>query len=288
MARAAVSTGIEIEYETTGDPSNEALLLVMGFTAQLIAWQDDFVQRLADGGRYVIRFDNRDCGLSTKFDGIKVDVAGAMTGAKVDVPYTLSDMSDDGFALLDHLGIETAHILGASMGGMIVQTMAIEHPERVRSMVSVMSTTGEVEYGQAAPEAIATLLSPPPTDRDAYIAASDNSAIWSSKKHHDIQRNREMAARAYDRGFYPDGAQRQLGAIFANGPRGEQLPNVTVPTLVIHGVDDTLITPSGGQRTAALIPGAHLLMVADMGHDLPPPLVPFITDVVLAHTRAAG
>jgi pimeloyl-ACP methyl ester carboxylesterase len=292
MPRALLQSGIELEYETIGSPDDEALLLVMGFTAQLIVWPDDFCKMLADAGRYVIRYDNRDCGLSTKLDGQIVDTAALMTalmtGAEAPaVPYTLSDMAADGIGLLDHLGIDRAHIVGASMGGMIVQTMAIEHPERIRSMVSVMSTTGEREYGQADPEAMSVLLTPAPTDRQGYIDASPRTLVFQSKKYGDVDKAKLSAAASYDRSFYPEGAGRQMGAIFASGDRAAALPGVTVPTLVIHGRDDTLIAPSGGERTAALIPGAHLLMVGDMGHDLPEPLFPVIADAIIAHTRHA-
>jgi len=293
MPRALLQSGIELEYDTIGSPDDEPLLLVMGFTAQLIAWPDDFCKMLADAGRYVIRFDNRDCGLSTKFDGQVPDVVAVMTALATcqpvpPVPYTLSDMAADAVGLLDHLGIERAHVVGASMGGMIVQTMAIEHPQRLRSMVSVMSTTGEPTVGQAAPEAISVLLSPPPTDRDEFIAAAPRFLVFQSKKYADVERSKLMAAASYDRSFYPEGASRQLGAIAASGSRAALLPTVSVPTLVIHGRDDTLIQPSGGERTAELIPGAHLLLVADMGHDLPEPLWPIVVGAIVTHTANAA
>jgi pimeloyl-ACP methyl ester carboxylesterase len=267
----------------------------MGFTAQMTLWDEAFCRRLADGGRFVIRFDNRDVGLSTKFDGQEVDltaVLGALFGDGTTemppVPYTLTDFSNDAFGVLDDLGIEKAHILGASMGGMIVQAMAIEHPERVLTMTSVMSTTGEREYGQAAPEAMQALLTPPPTERDAYIENSASVAkVFCSPRYFDPDKTRTRAAAAYDRMFYPEGATRQLAAIAASGDRTDGLRALKVPTLVIHGAADTLITPSGGQRTAELIPGANLLLLADMGHDLPEPLWPFIVDVIISHTRHA-
>ena len=292
MSRALLQSGIELEYDTIGSPDDEALLLVMGFTAQLTAWPDDFCKLLADAGRFVIRYDNRDCGLSSKLDGQIVDTVAIMTammsGQSVPaVPYSLSDMAADGIGLLDHLGIERAHIVGASMGGMIVQTMAIEHPHRIRSMVSIMSTTGEPTVGQAAPEAMTALLAPPPADRDAYIAASATSLVWQSKKYQDAERTKTEAAASFDRMFYPEGSARQLGAIVSSGDRAAGLPGVTTPTLVIHGRDDTLIAPSGGMRTAELIPGANLLLVADMGHDLPEPLYGLISASIATHTRLA-
>jgi pimeloyl-ACP methyl ester carboxylesterase len=289
MPKALVNHGIELEYDTFGQAGDPPLLLVMGFTAQLIAWEEGFCQMLADGGRYVIRFDNRDCGLSTKLDGVHVDM-GALMGAVFSdgpvppVPYTLSDMAADAVGLLDHLGIERAHIAGASMGGMIVQTMAIEHAHRCASMVSIMSTVGDRSVGQAAPEVSAALLTPPPTDRQAYIDASENWLMWESKRYRSAERTRARAARSYDRAFYPEGASRQLAAIFASGDRSPLLAELNVPTLVVHGRDDTLIAPSGGERTAELIPGAHLLMLKDMGHDLPEPLWPLVAAAMLAHT----
>jgi len=292
MSRALLQSGIELEYDTIGSPDDEALLLVMGFTAQLTAWPDDFCKLLADAGRFVIRYDNRDCGLSSKLDGQLVDTMAIMTAMASGqplptVPYSLSDMAADGIGLLDHLGIERAHIAGASMGGMIVQTMAIEHPHRVRSMVSIMSTTGESHVGQAAPEVLSVLIAPPPADREAYIASSVNSLVWQSKKYQDAERTKNEAAANFDRMFYPEGSSRQLAAIVSSGDRAAALPGVTAPTLVIHGRDDTLITPSGGMRTAELIPGANLLLVADMGHDLPEQLFALVAASIATHTRLA-
>jgi pimeloyl-ACP methyl ester carboxylesterase len=289
MPRASLPSGIEIEYDTFGSPDDPALLLVMGFTAQLISWDEGFCRLLADGGRYVIRFDNRDCGLSTTLDGVAVDVGQVMAAAVAGqplpaVPYTLSDMASDAVGLLDHLRIERAHVLGASMGGMIAQTVAIEHPDRVASLISVMSMTGELEYGQPTPEAMNVLFRPPPPDRDGVVASAAGSAVWSSRRWFDLTRAQENYGRSYDRRFYPEGAPRQLAAIYASGARTETLPAVTAPTLVIHGLDDTLITPGGGERTAELIPGASLLLVADMGHDLPVPLWPLLTGAILGFT----
>jgi pimeloyl-ACP methyl ester carboxylesterase len=295
MPRAKLSDAVEIEYDTFGNSSDPALLLVMGFTAQMTLWDENFCRMLADGGRFVIRFDNRDVGLSTKFDGQEVDLNAALAALFGDgstemppVPYTLTDFANDGFGVLDDLGIEKAHIVGASMGGMIVQTMAIEHPERVLTMTSIMSTTGEREYGQAAPEAMQALLTPPPTERDAYIENSASmSKVFSSPRYFDPDKVKTRAAAAYDRMFYPEGATRQLAAIAASGDRTDGLRNLTTPTLVIHGAADTLITPSGGLRTAELIPGANLLLLSDMGHDLPEPLWPLIVDVIVSHQRHA-
>lgn len=295
MARAVVQSNIgplDIEYETMGDPTNPPVLLVMGFTAQMIVWPDSFCARLVDHGYRVIRFDNRDCGLSGKLDGVSVDPNAVMharlSGDDIPpVPYTLSDMAADAVGLLDHLGIDAAHVVGASMGGMIAQTMAIEHPHRLRSLTSIMSMTGELEFGSPTPEAGAVLLAPPPADRQAYIDASVAAQVWQSRRYFDEKQVRADAARGYDRSFYPEGASRQLAAIYASGSRAEGLSTLRVPTLVVHGTDDTLLQPDGGRRTADLIPGSTLLMVADMGHDLPEPLQPMITGMIAAHAALA-
>ena len=292
MPRALVQTGIELEYDTFGSPDDPALLLIMGFTAQLTDWDERFCQLLADGGRYVIRFDNRDCGLSTKLDGQDVDVAAVMGAAMAglelpSIPYTLGDMAADAAGLLTHLGIERAHVMGASMGGMIAQTFAINHPDRTISLISVMSQPGEPDVGQPTDEAAVAIFSPPATTRQEYIDASPRYMVWQSKKYRDEARVREQAARNFDRSNYPEGAPRQMAAMFGSPRRSEALTKLDVPTLVIHGRDDQLITPSGGFRTAELIPGAHLLFLADMGHDMPEPLWPVLVEAVLGHTARA-
>ena len=291
--KATLQSGIELEYDTFGSAEDPAVLLVMGFTAQMIAWDERFCGLLADQGRYVIRFDNRDCGLSTKLDGHDVDAAAVMAAVLSEavlpeVPYTLSDMAGDAVGLLDHLGIERAHVAGASMGGMIVQTLAIEHPDRLLSATSIVSTPGDPAYGQATPEAMQVLLAPPPPERADVVARSAQFAVWSSKRYFDADRVAEYAGMAFDRSFYPEGGVRQLAAIFASGDRSEALRGVTVPTLVIHGLDDALIAPSGGRRTAELVPGAHLLELADMGHDLPEPLWPMIVGAIVDHGSVAA
>ncbi len=294
MAVASLAHGIELFYDEIGDPDSTPLVLVMGFTAQLIAWPDGFCEELADRGFRVIRFDNRDCGWSTKLDGVEVDLGEVMTARLAgrpedipEVPYTLSDMAFDVVGLLDHLDIERAHIAGASMGGMIVQHLAIEHPQRVRSMVSIMSMTGELDHGTPTAEAMTVLMAPPPPDREAHIERSVDARIWQSRRYFDADEVRAQAARSYDRSFYPEGAMRQMAAIHASGSRAEGLGRLEVPTLVIHGRDDTLITPSGGQRTAELVPRANLLMLADMGHDVPRPLWPLIADAIARHAELA-
>ena len=277
MTRAKISPTIELEYDTFGDSNKPALLLIMGYTAQMVAWEDELCRMFAANNLFVIRFDNRDCGLSTKFDGVQVDVNAVIAAALMEdpippVPYTLSHMASDAVGLLDYLRIERAHVLGASMGGMIAQVMTIEHPTRVRTLTSVMSMSGEPEYGQSAPEAMNALLSVPPSDRDGYIAHAPVYQAFHSKKYRSDENSKRAAARDFDRCFYPQGAPRQLAAIYATGRRTEQLRAVKTPTLVIHGKDDTLITPSGGERTAELIPNAKFVLLDDMGHDLPQPL----------------
>jgi pimeloyl-ACP methyl ester carboxylesterase len=287
-----MSSGIELEYQTFGSPSDPTLLVVMGFTAQMTAWPDRFYEMLADRGLHVVRFDNRDCGLSTKLDGQKADAMAVMSAVQNGdpipaVPYTLSDMAADGIGLLDHLGVEKAHIMGASMGGMIVQTMAIEHPHRIASLTSVMSSPGDLQVGKPTKEARAILLAAPPTDREAFIEAATANAVWASKRYVNLDQLRANAAFAYDRSFYPEGATRQLAAIYASGDRSEKLRSLSVPTLVLHGRDDTLIQPDGGFRTAELIPGAHLAMLADMGHDMPEPLWPLMINTIHGHILTA-
>jgi pimeloyl-ACP methyl ester carboxylesterase len=295
MPEISTPAGITLAYETYGSPEDPPLLLVMGYAGQLIHWPREFSRMLAAGGRHVIAFDNRDAGLSSKFDGVTVDMqslveaatAGEEERVKEIAAYTLSDLADDCVGILDGLGIERAHVLGASMGGMIAQQMAIEHPDRLLSLTSMMSTTGEPDVGQPTEEALTALLAPSPTERDAYIQTSaDKAIVWASKRYYDRARAEAAAAEAYDRGFYPEGVPRQLAAILATGPRDEGLRGLTMPTLVIHGLDDTLIPPPGGERTAELVPGARLLLVEDMGHDRPEELWPLLTEAILEFTAA--
>ena len=280
---------IELEYDHFGNPTDPALLLIMGFTAQMVAWDEEFCTQLADRGHFVIRFDNRDCGLSTKLHGVPsnsdaVIMAAMMETEMPPVPYTLSDMAADAMKVLDHLNIERAHIMGASMGGMIAQTVAIEHPHRVKTLISVMSQPGELTVGQPTQEAMELIVTPAPSDRDEYIAFAPKWQLWQSKKYRSDEVSRRNAIRDFDRSNYPEGGPRQMAAIYASGSRAEGLQKLEVPTLVIHGTDDQLITPSGGERTAELIPNSTLLMVDDMGHDMPQPLWPFYLDAISKHT----
>ena len=293
MPKAEVSDGVSIAYDTFGEPGDSPVLLVIGFGAQMIGWHDDFCAMLAGRGRYVIRYDNRDCGLSTKFDDRPVDIgafiaavrSGDIAAAQAMAPYSLGDMANDGLDLLTALGIAKAHVVGSSMGGMIAQTMAIEHPDRVLTLTSMMSSTGEPAYGRSTPAAQQALFAPPPADREGYIAASGRQLTWSSIRYANAATIRELAARSYDRAYYPAGAGHQLAAMTLAGSRADGLRTLTVPTLVIHGLDDTLIDPSGGRRTAELVPGARLLLVPDMGHDRPRELWEDLVNAIEAHTR---
>ena len=240
---------------------------------------------MVDRGFFVIRYDNRDVGLSTKYsdDGVQVltSLVLAMQGESVAAPYLVSDMAADGVALLDHLGLASAHIVGASMGGMIAQAMAIEYPERVRTLTSIMSTTGEGDVGTPTPEAMAVLLRPTATTREEAIEASvAGTKAISGPAHFDEAVARERAAAAYDRCYNPAGTARQLLAIVASGSRAEGLAQLDVPAVVIHGDADPLITPSGGVRTAELIRGAELIMIEGMGHDLPPAVIGQVVEAV--------
>ena len=285
-------TAVTIEHETFGDSSNPAVLLVMGFGTQLLGWDAEFCSLLAGRGRYVIRYDNRDCGLSTKLDDHPVDLGAfiaAVTSGDTDralamAPYSLRDMARDGVDLLTELGVAQAHVVGSSMGGMIAQRMAIEFPDRVLSLTSMMSSTGEQEYGQPTPEAAEVLFSSRPADRNGYVATAERELVWASRRYGDAARLRALAAASYDRAYYPAGIPRQLAAMILDGSRADALETLNVPTLVIHGLDDTLIDPRGGRRTAELVPGARLLLVEDMGHDRPPALWPHLVDAIIEHT----
>ncbi len=296
VVRVSGVPGIEIAYETFGDPGDPAILLVMGLGTQLLGWDEGFCRLLADEGFRVIRYDNRDCGLSTRFDDHPVDLGrfveavtdGDLGGAAAMIPYTLVDLARDGLGLLTALGIERAHVVGTSMGGMIVQTMAIDSPDRVLTLTSMMSSTGEPEYGQATPEAQQVLFAPRPADREGYVQAAERERVWASRRYGDVAQLRELAAASHDRAYYPAGLPRQIGAIALGGSRADGLRALRTPTLVIHGLDDTLIDPSGGRRTAELVPDADLLLVPDLGHDRPRPLWPMLVEAIAARATDAS
>lgn len=287
----APANGITLFYDTFGDRGDPAILLVMGLGAQMTLWDLAFCEALAARGFHVIRFDNRDVGLSAKIEGGPApDIAKAMSGDPSSASYTLWDMADDAAGLLEALGIARAHIVGASMGGMIVQAIAIRHPDRVLSMTSIMSTTGDREVGQAKPEAMAALLSPPPASREEAIELMMRTmqVIGSPGYPADEAELRKRTGEAYDRSNYPAGMARQLVAIIASGDRTEALARVRVPTLVIHGEDDPLVTLSGGQATARAIPGAKLLTIPGMGHDMPAQLREKFVEAIVENARKAS
>lgn len=283
MPRADVH-GIELEYEVFGE--GEPLLLIMGLGAQMILWPDDFIASLVRRGFRVIRFDNRDTGLSSKIpvrigDPRKL-MAMRVLGLPVPAPYTLREMAGDAVGLLEHLGIDRAHVVGASMGGMIAQTMAIEHPTRVRSLTSIMSSTGARRHLISKPVALGALLRERPANRDQAIenAMAFFTACGGTTHKPDHDWLRETAGRAFDRAFNPAGFVRQLAAILASGSRREALRSVRAPTTVIHGTVDPLILPHAGQATAAAIAGARFVPIAGMGHDMPASTWPLIGDEI--------
>jgi pimeloyl-ACP methyl ester carboxylesterase len=286
MPHAAVD-GIEIYHETIGDPADPTLLLIMGLGTQMIGWDPEFCQALADKGFHVVRYDNRDVGLSTHLDE-PVDIfalIGALgSGEQLVVPYFLTDMARDAVGLLDHLGVARAHMVGVSMGGMIAQTLAIEHPDRVATLTSIMSTTGDPDVGAPTAEALQAIMAPPATTRDeaadTYVM---HAHVWGSPAFIDEERLRAISGAAYDRANDPMGGTRQLAAVLASGSRSDRLGAVSTPTLVIHGTEDKLIQPSGGERTAEVVPDAKLLMIEGMGHDLPPALWPRLVEAITTH-----
>ena len=286
----AQSNGIEIAYETFGDASNPVLLLVMGLGCQLLLWDTEFCELLAERGFHVIRFDNRDVGLSSKIEGGPVpDIMAVLAGDTSSASYTLDDMAADAVGLLDALGIDGAHLVGASMGGMIAQQVAALYPERALSLVSIMSTTGNGEVGQPLPTALTALIGPSPGDRDAYaeFAVHAFGTIGSPGYPREDDDVRRRALESYDRCHYPIGFLRQLLGIMASGDRSERLAGIRVPTLVIHGEADPLITVSGGEATAEAIPGARLWKIPGMGHDLPRELWPDLVDAIVANAERA-
>lgn len=289
------ANGIEIHYEEHGDPSAPPMLLIMGFGAQLTLWPDELVEELAARGFRVIRYDNRDIGLSHKFDGVKAPGIVKMTlmskiGLKPKVPYTLADMADDGAGLLAALGIEKAHIVGASMGGMIAQHFAARHSDKCLSLTSIFSTTGNPKLPPAKPEAMKVLITrPASTDEDVLVEHGIKLArtIGSPGYPADEERLRERTRMSVRRSFYPEGPTRHLSAIVADGDRRPMLRNVTVPTLVLHGEDDPLVPVEGGRDTAASIPGAKIKTIPGWGHDLPLELVDEVADAIAEHAKAS-
>jgi pimeloyl-ACP methyl ester carboxylesterase len=275
---------IELCYETFGDPADPAMLLIMGLGTQMLGWQEELCEQLADRGFFVIRYDNRDIGRSTILDDYPAPTLGQIIRRdRRAAAYTLADLAADGVGLLDHLGVERAHLVGASMGGMIAQTMAARRPERVLSLVSIMSNTGSRWSGQPAPSTYRLFLRPLARGREEYIAQAAElfEHIGSRGFERDDEAFREMLGAMHDRGHNPGSSSRQLAAILAAGDRTKELRHITAPTLVIHGTADRLIRPSGGRATARAIPGARLLMIEGMGHDLPRGAWPQIIDAIV-------
>ncbi len=290
------ANGIDIEFETFGSSSDPALLLIMGLGMQMIAWPEPFCRELASQGLHVIRYDNRDTGFSTKFDGVRVPGVAAllirsMLRLPIRVPYTLRDMADDAVGLLDALGIPSAHIVGASMGGMIAQNVAADFPDHVRSLTSIMSTSGHRSLPGADPLVSRHIFRSRPTgdDRDAVIAHNMRTLelIGSPAYPVDEETRREMTSASFDRCYYPAGFLRHVGAIVHDGDRRQRLARISSPTLVIHGREDRLVPLAGGIDTARHIPGARLEIIDGMGHNLPPGLWPTLVDLIARHANQA-
>jgi len=288
------ANGIQIEYDTFGDSSFPVLLLIAGNGAQMIVWDAEFCELLAKTGLFVIRFDNRDAGLSTKFDeagipDMMVAVKAAMEGKTVESAYTLDDMADDSVGLLNALGIKKAHICGASMGGMIAQVISYRHPKYAMSLTSIMSTTGNPDLPYGKMDAIAAVVAPAPEERKAYVEHFVNvwRRIWSPGFPFEEERVRTFMEKSYDRSYCPQGMARQNTAVIASGDRRPLLSSIKVPTLVIHGADDPLIPVEGGKDTARVIPGASLLIINGMGHDMPKKVWSEIADAISHHTAQA-
>jgi len=289
MGRTAVN-GIELEYEVLGDQGADPLLLIMGLGEQLVTWPDEFCQLLVDAGHCVIRYDNRDAGLSTKFHEAGMpDLQALATGGDADIPYTMEDMAQDAVGLLGALSIERAHIVGASLGGMIAQTVAIHHAPQVKTLTSIMSATGNPQSPPPTPEAAALLTMPRPPQRDARIEQSVKSArlLHGDPELFDEAQVRERAAFKYDRSSYTAGVPRQLAAIIKQGNREPLLADVAVPTLVLHGTEDPLVPHGCGEMTAAAITGARLELIEGMGHSLPAHVHGELARHIIEHTGIA-
>jgi pimeloyl-ACP methyl ester carboxylesterase len=281
----AHGNGVELEYETIGDPAGRPLLLVQGLGAQLISVEEGLCRLLADRGFLVIRYDNRDVGLSTWFDHARpVNLAAVWAGDHSTLAYTLEDMADDAVAVLDAAGVPAAHVAGISLGGMIAQLLATRYPARVRSLASIMSTTGNRAVGRPTGEAASVLVAPMPSDRESFIeqAVVNARAISVGTAFpFDAEAVRRGAARGYDRAYHPKGVGRQFAAVLAAGDRTMALGAIRVPTVVVHGTHDQVIAVSGGEATAAAIPGARLLRVPGLGHELPPGFWPTLADALV-------
>ncbi len=281
--------GITLTYETFGNPSDPTALLIMGLGMQMVAWQEDFCLQLAGRGFHVVRFDNRDIGHSTHMHGPAPSILQLLLRPRRVAGYTLADMADDTAGLLSRLELAPAHVIGASMGGMIAQSLAARHPQMVRSLVSIMSSTGSRRSGQPALRSYTLFLRRAPAGRDAFIAHAERvfAAVGSPGIERDPADIRAIAAASYDRDHDPAGSARQLAAIAASGDRTPELRDITAPTLVIHGKADPLVAYSGGRATARAIAGARLMSIDGMGHDLPRALWPTFIDAIAQHASQA-
>ncbi|MFF0149526.1 pimeloyl-ACP methyl ester carboxylesterase [Amycolatopsis sulphurea] len=285
----AKANGLDLEYEAFGDPAHPPIVLVMGLGAQMVTWETEFCELLAEHGFHVVRFDNRDCGLSTWLDELGTPDPADLRQAEA--PYSLSDLADDVVGLFDALGFAKAHVVGTSMGGMIVQRLALDHPDRLLSLTSIMSTTGDPAVGQTSPAALATLTQPPARTREAAIEQSIANYRTTGSPGYPASEEylRHKATRAYDRAVHPAGTMRQLMAILTAADRTEGLREVRLPAVVVHGDADQMIDVTGGKATAAAIADAELVILPGMGHDLPEPLWPeLVAAIVRATERAAG
>jgi pimeloyl-ACP methyl ester carboxylesterase len=284
-----VGRGITLCYETFGDPSDPTALLIMGLGMQMITWQEDFCLDLAGRGFHVVRFDNRDIGRSTHLRGPRPTIPQLLLRSKHKAAYTLADMADDTAGLLRELELAPAHVIGVSLGGMIAQTLAARHPREVRSLVSMMSNTGSFWSGRPALKIFPLLLRPPRGGREAYIARGETvfAAIGSRGLPRDPSDIRAIAEASYDRDHDPAGPERQLAAITASGDRTREVRRITAPTLVIHGTADPLVAYSGGRATARAIPGAKLMSIEGMGHDMPRAAWPRMIDAISRHAAQA-
>lgn len=282
------ANGLELEYDVSGPQNGAPLLLIMGFGTQMTGWPDEFRQMLTDAGLRVIRFDNRDVGLSQKWHGVIPDVRAAQTaiaeGKTPDVPYTLNEMAADAAGLLDGLGITSAHIAGASMGGMIAQLVALNHPAKARSLISIFSTTSDPSLPRSSPEAQAALMAKPPSNARADVIAHSlkgRRTYASTGFPFDEVRLGTLIGESYDRAFYPEGALRHWAAIMSSPPRTERLKSLRVPALVLHGAADTLIPCAAGRHTAECIPGAEYHEIEGWGHDLPLGMIPELRERIV-------
>ena len=286
---APVGGGLELCYQEMGDPDGQALLLVMGLATQMIAWDEEFCRMLAERGFRVVRFDNRDIGRSSRVGSGGVPNVLDLVVGRGAPAYRLRDMAADTVGLMDHLGIDSAHLVGASMGGMIVQCAAIGHPARVRSLASIMSTTGSRRVGHPSYRTFGLLLGKPPREREAAIerAVRTFKTIGSPGYPFEEERVREIAGRSFERGHSQAGIARQLHAITSSGDRTPHLRRLDVPTVVIHGKSDVLVNPSGGRATARAIPGARLKLIEGMGHDMPRALWPTFAEEICSNAARA-